>query len=523
MSKTKLILIIIGLAILGILVIDFFVFKDRLFPSDEKKLSMFLQWTKEDPLFAAPGLDAEELNKVTASLADEEKAIQDLFKNDRKIFPTQFLYSVVNVSKANQDFLTQPTKETGLKLLDAYDKAQKDYSSDVSVFSKTIKEIKDKLKNPTLITLYTKTSFETIAKDGEKLIKNSEELKKEIDARRACLTSGRNCKDPIKFTSEPSVLKTENAFSKNDFLSLDILFPNISDKSRIRGPYIVSSSCFGDSETTAPSFQPFYILTSTVPTESLANKTSLTSELTKLATTNYYRRLIPNQSDDYPLFKLPFITHQETNIYSCFDTAYQNNLTTLDLFFTSFKNKPLFTNTNDLISKTGKQLEDKFFSSEIPTEIDAQNLANYYAYAYSKTNNGEFLNRYLLFTKKMGYYPRLLAKALSNFANIKIRHEMFSNTDFDYIYGTRSIYSLTFLPFSQSFYRLNEPLSYIDPNKRELVGWAITYNQALEQYKPEEITKWHVDQTKILGEAYSEFKKNGPPAGGLKEATASNK
>jgi len=540
--RKKIYLAIISILV-GIIVIKFVTANKPGNSKNEIKtesLNQFYNLVKTDPLFTSPDLDGQAFLEVAKALEIEEKEVQTYLKSTEPLYPIAFLKDVVEVDKQHREFMSNRSVDSAKKLVEAYRRAQQDYKVTIESLNKTLQN--GQFPDESLFTgINTSVSFKVIKGDVAKLVENATLLGKEIDSRQHCLETGKECKNTLDSLAEPQIMQENFKFTQKDLLAKDILFSSYRGNEPLFGPYVVYTGCYGFSGDLKPIPYPFYIgdkKTSRVfPT--------LYNNYFKLGTTNYYKRLIanPDGPGGYLLqSKKEWIGQKETQLYMCNDPSYEANLLAVDNFYRLYKQSPLFNQPNiDSLPEEVKQaiqkggnIEKLFFESEFPSEINAANTANYYAYFYSllgewdkkysgqpwlievEKNKEEYLTRGLVYNRKLSNIHVLMTNALQNINQLRIRFTLAKQNPgaFAYMYGFRTFYGLYYLTFSPSFNRLSEPLAYLSTQKItipvESRGAHITYQEALKMFTPAEIAGWKFAKNELLKEEIEEYNKLHP-------------
>lgn len=518
--KKKLIFAVIILSFLALFIYSYI----NIFSKNSiSSLDQFYLWTKEDPLFTSPDFDPDQFKVVVSFLEKEQSAYQVFLKDSAAIFPVNFLKDLSEVAGYHNKFMGNPSPESAKQLLNSYSKTQADYTNDLDQLIKTIKlnPMTDSTHSVNFVLLDTSTTSKIILDDLFKLRLNAASLNDEIQKRKICLESGKGCKLLVNTFTKPKLLGISDKISKADFLPLDLIFPELKDKTKLRGPYIVSTPCFGWDSNLKPKAYPFYIMEQEDKRDFVLTDKKLNIQISRLATTRYFRKVREGNQEERLMRGrgLIWIPTIETNIYLCPDSSFQNTLAALDRFYVKYKDDRLFkrlksiANLPDEITSVineGLDLEDKFFyqdNQELPAEADAENLANYYGYAYAviekykgtswfkllSVEQDNLLNRYLEYNRKLSNVSLILYRATGNFSSLRIRSTVDSLKNETYVYLNRNMYGLVYFPFSPSFYKLTDPLFFLEKRLVEAVspnGHFMNYQQALSLYTPAEIAKW---------------------------------
>lgn len=480
-------------------------------------LVSFYQWTLEDPLFTSPDFDVQAFQNSIDLLKEKEREYKDLSGRNISLFPLLFLESLPRVFENEKNFLDNPSPNSARNLIESYKATARNYQKEASFFNKTLSDNKNLIGNMKFVFINTYTTIQVISQDIEKIYKNTEALEVEILKREACLEKGKACIRPSENWGKP---KITTALQEFELLSQKNLFPNFSENElgKIRGPYAVQTPCFGWGDKFSSPLQPFYI-----SKEKTIQNNKVFSP--KLASTNYYRRL-SDRPDFLPEQKMQkegyeWIWQPETNNYLCTDLTYQPRLATLDYFLANFS-KPILNNKPKKSSlelnfawNELHQSEKKFFDLKIPDGNSLKDLSKIYAYAYRTWPREEIdvrrqiLRRKLIIERDLGNFHQVLNKGISHFRNTILRQQQFPElASFDkyfysYVFLYRNPWQILYLPFSESFWRINESLSYLEKGRVKTTGAKglyISFQEARKKFSEEEIKNWYFTTRKFLEE-----------------------
>ncbi len=396
------------------------------YKTSETHLEGFYTLTSVDPLFYSPVMGADfgsAVTDLTRAEADlKVVAIQNIKAKNAPytktyasmlevypLFPTGFLATLPAIATSTEKFLVDPTFENARNLLALYEDAAKQYAYYASSTKAVFTQIDTYLPaNKPLFYFFTDTATsKTIAKaDADLIYKNSQALIQEIQRRKSCLEIGQDCSVLEKtrsYTLPPQVPLNPNA--DTDFVRTS-LEKKTNDK--ITGPYTVSSSCW---ESPHSGQQQMYLL------HKEGSDSSNSFVLPKLATTNYYRTLATNTFDiiGKTLIErgVSFYYQPEGTTYECTDLTFYATLLTLEYLNT------YATTLDD--KKRAKIIENQF-----------------------------------------GLLAPAL-RALAVFTDVLTLSQTVSH-DFvlspQFLFSTRSAYSLTYLPFARSVWRISEVPQY---------------------------------------------------------------
>jgi hypothetical protein len=520
----------------------------------DKNLTQFYLWTIEDPLFTAPGFDIESFSKALQILENEEAIYMKKFNLEYKIFPSKFLEDVINVNKIHNDFINNPTVEGSRALIEAYKITINDYKKSVQNLKLAVNDLipdslKDRINKIYLQHMNTITNINTFYNDLDKIDLNADVLVGEIVKRENCLEKGISCIRPVNNFSDFKIIEKSYGFNKKDILPFGVLsYPQevTSNDRSWYGPYIVSTQCLGWSDDLKPKDYLMYILKIKITADSpdAPKEFILTNE--KNATNRYFRLLEENEKKFFGS-NLKRITQEESNDYICPSVEYKAKLSSIDFLVRNYKDKQIFTNLLKLIGLPnearefflkGETLERKFYNADFPSEIDADNMANYYGLLYKQIlvwmqrpdyKKQEWLMP--LFNRRKSILDIHLAykRGLNNIENqmqniwyflyafrIYTSYLESNNISFRpqfYTYMSRSGWGLFYFPFSKSFYRNKIPLDYILRKKVDNIGpdkQYITYKEAIKYFTKVEIDSWYAGRKNVIDVNYANYLKGFP-------------
>jgi hypothetical protein len=502
----------------------------------DKNLAQFYLWTQEDPLLTAPNFDEVAFSKAISSLEATEALYMKQFKLTNNIYPDNFLKDLINVNKAHEDFINNPTLTNAKNLIEIYKATVMDYESGINKLQVSIKSLIPADDKVDLNTIYfqginSMTTLKTIIADSEKIKLNTDTLKQEISKRENCLNTGTGCVRPVNDYSNFELVNKTYNFSKKDILPMDLLYLG-TDSARYNweGPYIASSQCWGWSDESKVKPYLFYIMNN-IDSTNIQNK--YPPVLYKIATDRYYRELDPFEKKVYA-DKQKRTVQNETNNYMCQSHEYRIKLNSINYLIKNFKNKQIFSFALSLqtipedIRKfflKGQDLEKKFFDAEFPSETDADNLVNYYGLLYKQilvwnqksdyanqswlvalsNQRQDILNVYLSYKRGLFDIDKQIMNSAYNLNALLVSRTFWDKEKVvvrpqGYVYMARSDWGLLYFPFSKSFYRSETPLEYVIKTKVDNVGpdkQYINYLYAIKHYSLKEIMSWYSRPKKL--------------------------
>ncbi len=402
-------------------------------------LEAFEKITKEDPLLYSPFMD-DDFGGAVDEIAFSEKRLRDTVigtienRKDKRfseyvgilreyeLFPSRFLGMLPDVATLTEDFLDDPDSNKAKKLLDTYEEAADAYidsaSSTLDAFAKI------EAQAPTTDPLYyffieSGTSQEIVQKDFEKIYKNGLELKEEIARRRRCLLENRDCdiREIVRNREDVS-----NEIQKVDDTDPNVTMikehlPFIRIEQEIRGPYLAPSSCWRGSP------HSLYAVYGSIDDKRVF--------IPKLVDESYFRILSPTDRDLISVRLrergLSFYSQPEAVTYECTDLTFYPRVMTLD-----------FLDTHDIAT----------------TSAEYESL--------------------------MGNQFGVIAPALNSLALFTDILEMSQRVESNFVispgflHTTRSAYSLLYMPYAQSVWRIEDRLTYMMTEK-ELIAMQVRF------------------------------------------------
>jgi len=483
-------------------------------PSLYKKISSlayFYKVTKEDPLFTSPDVEYQKFAASIEVLADYHNLLLKKLKLKDNIIPLNFLQSLPKVAEAHSQFINKPTVRNAGKLISEYKTVQANYKNDMTKLINKSQEYFSSKEEKEFIVLGSATSSRTIFADWRLILRNAAELKKEIDYRQNILANGeyRDSK-PIS----PKKLKKYDT-NKVSFLNKNELIVHPQYMNTLRGPYIVETAIF--KKKVSPEYYYVYDL-------NYRNRMIL---MAKLATDNFYERLVATTPVEKALIDRGYKwrPNWDGNTYHFTDNEWQIKLLNLDSFWRRYRGDNIFkeiakrayfekvdNETKRFVEKAAK-VEEDFFSQKIPSETNLNRLKDYYRWAYEllksegshssrlNADKEQLLNRYLTANSKLFGLDSIFKSTLY-LDNLVVRAGLgaLSKQMEGYLYALRSSYSLTYLSFSPTIWRLSQRPKFI--KKKGYVpehSVFASYTQLRKQYSVEELLSWRkLTEQKLL-------------------------
>ncbi len=475
--------------------------KNRKIINEAKSLGAFYFLSKLDPLFVSEiqfGVidDLEKSVNIISRINDYYKKENFLVSD---VYPISFLKQYINALRSQKSFYEEISRANALTLIDNFERLNGKYLSDALNIKKSIWDLSvwEEYKNQKISSLWNYTTFDIILKDFEIILKNSEELSREISLRKKCLDDYSFCKLNFNQKNDVSLnldsgkpqnnltqkqfnVKTECFWHKNEIFSIEKLCPE-----RLNG------LCY--------------------------NHTDLVSEKFFIKNNN------PFPFEKYLKEKgLDAIPKNITMPYNCMNYWYQTTLSNLNYYFKNYSDKIFFTNSNKSKLQNISNFdelgiyENQVFNDWTINEDSVRNLekifSNTLAWTISDWKSKQ--NHYLIddLMKRSSIMKsnimdlnfvlnHIISVNINYIISSRLKNKEFSvnknsaiaNTKF-LIYSFRNDYSIFFLNFSPFVWKINEKPVYFKKfwNTQEYMKkqWLFNFNEAVKLYWESNVKKW---------------------------------
>lgn len=476
------------------------------------RLALFYQINKENPLFTGPGLDKEQYKKSIEKL---EKINQRLLNNTgfkENVVPINFLKKTVEVIEAQRKFENEKSLTNARILIDKNKETNNNYKKDAQNLKKKLEGLN--LPQNTFIQPGSVTSKDIILNDLEKIIKNYDYMEKEIINREKCLNFSTFFCKRILLNKK---IEINNEISEEEPTKIlnneELYYPIDSKNMTLKGPYKIKSPCWKKDKNDK---EEHYLY------EMEENVNGIKKVIPKIATTNYYREIKTNGGEmvlDKAYKKAGLLDWRAvfvTTTYACNNLEYQSILATINAYYKKYKDKNILSNLEEkdgfskeyknLIEK-GLETEKALFAEKFPSQKTLNSLGGYYANIYSfvvkeqhKNNQhpwlddyikikDELLNRYLFIERRFADFDRVINFFSFLLDSSSQMYRFIEGNSEAYTYYIRNGYSLTYLGFSSSVWKNNEPLQYIDFEKSKLREDLKDYEEMVREFGEEYVAK----------------------------------
>jgi len=235
----------------------------------------FHELTKSDPLFYDPNTDVSYLRDSVRSLKNMDDEIlrvdkmyrksetgkhRDVFPDDWRLWPDEFLSTLPSVHEATVSFLDRQTRENAQTLLQEYENTVENYSKAIKLQAQAMETVlarSPERKQKKILFLGSATTPKIVLNDFLLIRKNAQALEEEVKQRKECLYKG-ECSTKER-TNDADVNKDNILVIPYKPLSEDMLGIE-KDKVAVFGPYYAATDCFGFTETGGTYSYPFYVV-----------------------------------------------------------------------------------------------------------------------------------------------------------------------------------------------------------------------------------------------------------------------
>lgn len=464
------------------------------------RVALFYQINHIDPIFSGPGLEVNDLNRSVERLEKIHAGMLTSLGLKKSVVPVNYLQSWGKTVEYEAVFRQTKNFPAAKRLVKSQKKTSEAYGVEAQELAETIKELFPEDK--ALLQGGSLTTTGILQEDLEKVSENAGVLKKEIRTRNACLRiSSVFCRPELPWVPESIELKE---YDDQSVLPLsDLYYTKDPKDSVIRGPYRVKTSCW-NKENGEKRPQLIYLFE-----EKNAGFNRL---IPKLATQNYYQEIKAGSEEvidiGYKNHGVPARVMFDTTPYNCNDLTYQPAMATLNYFKSNFKSD-LFSRiekeegiTEELseIIEEGKKYETQFEKENYPSGESLQNLGRSYSRLYEalaektgsskamKDHREEALERALIIKTKLANFDGIInffSYILDGYYQVEKAYG--KEEKYDYLYTVRSGYSLFFMGFSSSVWRISSEPRYIESSKPQLRPDLLTREQMIQKYGKEQL------------------------------------
>lgn len=494
-----------------------------------KHLVLFYQWNKEEPLLFSPFVNTAALRKSISFMAENQALFFEKVGKGEPIYPLKFLNAFADASDAYMEFSGRISEKNAEKIIAKQEIAQKTYGESLasarkafSIFSSP--QVKD--KKIAYLGGESVTDYSVIKSDLSLMTLNADMLKKELDERKKCFELSKSCRRPIFSLSRPEVGATRKNSPPAFLLKSEL---NIySGAKNFAGPYEVEASCWSGSDKA-------YLYVSSECRKNI----NQCFEHSYLADRIFFWKLSERFPPEKELFEkgIKVIPQGGTVSYGCNNLEYKPALEQLNIFYLENKNRRIFAEIKkgqefDLLTggfkdiiNAGAEIENSFFSADIPSQEALENLGQWYGYVYAEMaragagntpERGELLRRHLVIKDKTANFDLVLNRGSFHFKNYSEKIGKLTNPELNppllsFAYATRTNYALTFLNFSPFVWRISEHPRYalknFDKNNLpENASFVLDYATAVKEYGLENLNRWRdeINKLRLQGNQYLE-------------------
>jgi len=418
-------------------------------------LTLFYVQTNDDPLLYAPDLNVIQWNKTVGALSsartqflansrdglsaniDYALLYPAALSNPEALYPLAFLTRFAKATALQESFWEQPSDISARKLLAAQADAARAYYRSARFHTKML----DSLADSAWFIRYIGSAADIaiFRNDFALITKNGQELQKEIAHRSECVRFG-SCtyrrNDNRTAPPVPSIVVQQPTFS----IPLEFILPGTTEK--IAGPYLITTNCLNRTISSLPAQVPMYL--------SFGRYDGLPTALPFLADDNFYWDARDN-TDEVSRRKVSlgqiYNNQAVTNTYMCNDNSFYPNILTLASLQDDIAKEGVITSEETYL------LRSKLPSDEILPALSA---------AYEKLDTAHARHRKMIVDNRLAHFDLVLGKLnefMRSYANFTyINKEPYPLPS---LLGERSSYSLLYLPFARSVWRIADHPRYL--------------------------------------------------------------
>jgi len=460
-----------------------------------RRVALFYVTLLRRPFFFAPPGGSGGVSGAVALLVAEEKQAVSRSASKGRLYPSAFLQAYAAATDAFPALGGGLSESSALNFLKLLKLAVKAYGSDAAAVSKSIAGVSDPSRADLLAALggANLTTMAIIQGDMGLIRKNAVAAAEEISALEKCLLkSSQHCSPgwpaiPVS----PAFLQPSEGTELLDpgLLSLD--------RPSVRGPYAVYSGCWGGRRENLLYY-------------SERDFRGQKMEWAALADNAYYRRPRPGGADEKLLLARGFhvVAQSATTDYTCNDLEYKPVLQLLDYFTVKYSSAPFYLSGPAPGSPAPAAIsalrevearERLFFSGKIKSQYGVEKLGRAYLAALESLGgeapaaSSALLERARLISSRTAGLARAINRVsyhLSNFNLVQRREEHKLNArHYDMsLFLTRSHYSLLFLSFSPTVWRISARPAYLSGGTVSNPMW-LDYRSAAALYGTDELKR----------------------------------
>ena len=465
-------------------------------------LALLYEETSRDPLFYSPGLNLSNWESVleklyiargiffqttSAQTPDEGARLtyMEMEHNSEALYPLAFLSHFVKTARANENFLASPSDILAHNLVQSMELTDQLYTHSIKDHLRLLTILPK--KTDVYLFLGSATNQSIIQHDFELLLKNASQLKQEITRRKECLYLG-ICTE-IPPTTMPSADGDVSVTMAEPKIPIGLLTP--PHTKQVTGPYLIKSNCWGQSVgLKKQQAWPMYLFISTYRDTTVA--------LPMLANEIFYWNVA---SSTYPIDRekagrgIVYNDQIATNMYWSPDNSFYPTILTLSFL----QNK---ISTEGVIVE-----EERALSENLPSDTLLTGLEE----AYAKNTSAESRERRLIVENKLVGFDLSLGK-LYEFLHSYTDATIINGRPFAAfsLLGARSSYSLLYMPFARSVWRLPEKLEYVLPGVHKVPEQYLHYHELVERgFNPRDAQIWDTDVNHAIVEERAQKEARG--------------
>lgn len=456
-----------------------------------RRVALFYLWLKRDPFFFSPHTELGGLGGAALRLKAEETRLLGVFQATERLYPVDFLLAYSSASALFDTFESSPSEKAAAALFGEIKKGVSAYSDSIDKLEAVVADRFASSGLDVLLTLggESGTDKKTILSDLALIRANAAAAGSHLGALEKCLFSGSSACRP---SWPEAFLRTSEPPGE---LPLEIIPPELLEfgNSPVRGPYSVYSRCWAGRKSNL-----LYYSEECLPA-------GYCLEWSVLASDVYFLKLSPYGSQKRFLdmgFKI--IPQAATTDYACSDLGYKPALQTVGYFDAVYSSRPVTVPPGAVPGLAGAAggipaAEKMFFGEKIKSQRALERLGRAYwdaarALELSPGPEEEELlaraNLIRLKTTGLGLVINRMVYHLANYVRrtLAVAHKNSPMAGGAVLYLSRSHYSLLFMPFSPSVWRIQQSPACFSPNAQGK-GNYIGFREAAAAYGDDEVKR----------------------------------
>ncbi|OGG55297.1 hypothetical protein A3D62_01590 [Candidatus Kaiserbacteria bacterium RIFCSPHIGHO2_02_FULL_49_11] len=458
-------------------------------------LALFYIQTKSDPLLYSPDLNISNWKKIISRLEDartnllgitqaylpqkDRGAYLEIISHPDWVYPLEFLRKFSEVVELQELFLANPSDIRARALIRKQELAARAYKNSAEGHEKLLELLPSALNSQTFIYLGSATALPIVSSDFELIARNGNELEHEIALRKQCVISG-HCKtgDALQAEKKVAVSPIHKEHVDQPLIPIELITPPHTEKQY--GPFSIASNCWEKWFVPEPKRWPMYLFVS--------EYAGIRTALPMLANENFYLdvRKSKDPSDQEKVKRGIFYNDQAaTNTYMCNNNSFYPQIMTLAYL-------------QEKVKAEGAIIPEEMYLIDSPMPSDT--ILPILEDQYAASKNPEAVERLLITQNKLAGFDLALGKIyelMGVYVDItylnKQAYPVFS------LLGERSSYSLLYMPFAKSVWRIQDSPAFLQPGLYQRSNLYLNWKEFTSAgYDPYQARVWDTELNKEI-------------------------